>query len=353
MRCLTLASQLRESGVEAIFICREHPGNLIEWIKESGFRVCSLPLSKKTLLSDSNSASYEVDVCENWLGNAWESDAEETLHVLGGARADCLIVDHYAIDKRWEATLRHRVEKIVVIDDLANRVHECDVLLDQNLGSQESDYLLKVPVGTILLIGPRYALLRPDFSRLRTESLARRISSSCQKIAISMGGVDISNQTSKILNALSYHEFLKPIEVDVILGHTAVHIEAIMTLLLDLPYKVNLHIGTPKIAEILAESDLLIGAGGTTVWEACSLGLPSLLIVAAKNQIKSVTQLNKLGCALMLDGSMPISIDLPKKMKYIMTSDHLKKMSKACAVVTDGLGAKLVARKLLELSVKS
>jgi len=351
MRCLTLANELRQCGVEVTFICREHPGNLIELIKESGFDVQSIPSSKKVRASGEDQVGIEQNDYQDWLGEAWEKDAEQTLKALGHTRADCLIVDHYAIDKRWEQAMRRQVVKIFVIDDLANKEHDCDVLLNQNLGSQESDYLSKVPINTTLLIGPQYALIRPEFAQLRADSLHRGIQSPCQKITISMGGVDKNDETSKILHALSLLEFQGEMEVDVVMGRSALHIDKVQSLLLEFPYKVNLHIGTSNMAAILAKSDLLIGAGGSTVWEACCLGLPSLLKIVADNQRQSVTKLNELGCAFMLDGSVPVNVDLPTKMGWILAPDQLEKMSRACAMVVDGLGTKLVANRLLGLSV--
>lgn len=353
MRCLTLANELRNHGVAGKFICREHFGNLIEFIKENGFEVHSIPLSNKARDSSQDYVGIQEDGYRDWLGETWEKDAEQTLNSLGDTRIDCLIVDHYEIERRWEQALRRRVEKIIVIDDLADRDHDCDLLLDQNLGRHESNYLSKVPQNTTLLIGPKYALLRPEFAQLRVGSLSRRVQSSCEKITISMGGVDKNDETSKILQALSLCELSTEIEVDVVLGRSAVHANSVRNLLLNLPYKVNLHVGTSNMASILANCDLLIGAGGSTVWEACCLGLPSLLKILADNQERSVIQLNELGCAFMFDRSVPINVDLPKKMSRILESDQLEKMSRVCATLTDGLGAQLVAKKLLDLSADS
>ena len=351
MRCLTLANELRQRGIDSIFICREHPGNLIDHIKKSGFEVRSLTLSKKIFFSSPHDPLDNMrENYQDWLGETWEKDSEQTMSVLGDLRFNCLVIDHYGIDQSWERVFRDKVDKIIVIDDLANRRHDCDILLDQNLGSQDADYSLIVPQETTLLIGPRYALLRPEFAQMRADSCARRVRSYCKNVAISMGGVDRDDETSKMLLGLSLCKFPNDIEVDVLLGRNAINIDSVQMSLSNFRHKVRLHIGTLNMAGILAKSDLLIGAGGTTVWEACCLGLPSILKITADNQHKSVSHLNKLGCALIMDGLTSINIDLPSKVSRVLANGILGRMSSACGAITDGLGAKRVTEAICEVS---
>ena len=171
MRCLTLADALRERGARSHFICRTHDGHLIEHIRAHGHQVSALPATASTSMTSNtdNSTAHA-----HWLGVDWASDALDTLTVLQGLRTDWLVVDHYALDARWEKKLRHGCQRLLVIDDLADRPHDCELLLDQNLGRLASDYDRSVPVSCTVLAGPQHALLRPEFADWRYRSLARR-----------------------------------------------------------------------------------------------------------------------------------------------------------------------------------
>src|SRR5690606_12034475 len=108
---------------------------------------------------------------------------------------DWLVADHYALDAKCELALINVVGRIMVIDDLANRPHECVLLLDQNLGRLESDYDDLLPENCQRLIGPHYALLRPEFAELRELSLKRRQPPKLKRILVFLGGVDRTNVT--------------------------------------------------------------------------------------------------------------------------------------------------------------
>jgi len=127
MRCLTLADSLREKGCNCQFVCRNHPGNLSALIQEKGYRVTLLPLQE-----------FQVEAYPHhadWVGADWQIDAKETGSLIATLETPpaWLVIDHYGLDARWETSLRPAVGRIFVIDDLADRTHDCDCLLDQNL----------------------------------------------------------------------------------------------------------------------------------------------------------------------------------------------------------------------------
>lgn len=343
MRCLTLADELKIRGVESVFITREHLGNLNTLISERGYLVHSLPLR-----ANFNEQAKSRHL--NWLGETWEIDADQTLNLIGSRFADFLIIDHYTIDHKWECRLKPWVGKMAVIDDLANRKHVCNLLIDQNLGSSASHYLPLVPKDAILLIGAKYALIRPEFALLRPYSLTRRADWELKKITVSMGGFDKGDVSSEILESLSLCSMPAGVEVNVVLGKSAPHIDRVRKLALQMPYKTTLHVGVSNMAQLLADSDLLIGAGGSTVWEACCLGLPSILKALADNQKKSVDQLSNLGCVLAFDDLLPTIQDLSEKISKMAAHNQLEKMSKACIGVTNGLGVNLVSKELINLN---
>ncbi|MEX6780098.1 UDP-2,4-diacetamido-2,4,6-trideoxy-beta-L-altropyranose hydrolase, partial [Limnospira fusiformis] len=193
IRCRTLAEELRRRGAEVRFICREHRGNLIHLLSQAAFPVTVLPPPPQS--SGEMEENYQA-----WLGVSAETDAQETLLALGGESADWLVVDHYGLDAVWERQLRPQVKQILVIDDLANRPHDCDVLLDQNysqLGEQR--YQGWVPHSCRLLLGPRYGLLRPEYPLYRQALSPHR--GQVRRVLVFFGGTDSQNMTGKALEA--------------------------------------------------------------------------------------------------------------------------------------------------------
>lgn len=183
MRCLALADALKVHGVMCVFVCRQHLGHLSRLIEEHGHEVAVLPeLDRGWVGNDSNEHA-------SWLGTDWATDAADTMKALANQRLDWLVVDHYALDARWEQAVRPVCRNLMVIDDLADRTHRGDLLLDQNLGRRIQDYETYIAPTTIRLIGPKYALLRPEFAEHRTNSLLRRSKQlQIEKILITMGG---------------------------------------------------------------------------------------------------------------------------------------------------------------------
>lgn len=167
MRCLTLAERLRLKGAEVSFICRDFSGNLVEHIRNKGFKVHLLSkVGGENLSVQSNGK-------QKWLGTDWNKDADEAIAVLAKykKKIDLIIVDQYGIDYKWQSRIRAMTQKIMVIDDLANRRHACDILLDQNFFEYPSArYSYLVPQNCRMLLGPHYALLRSEFIEARLNS---------------------------------------------------------------------------------------------------------------------------------------------------------------------------------------
>lgn len=126
MRCLTLADALKQRGAQIRFVSRQMPKHLRDMLREKSHE-CT-PLNSR-----SNEEAADDLPHSHWLGTSQAADAQKTLQALSAQTWDWLVVDHYALDARWESALRGMVRRILVIDDLADRVHDCDVLLDQNL----------------------------------------------------------------------------------------------------------------------------------------------------------------------------------------------------------------------------
>jgi UDP-2,4-diacetamido-2,4,6-trideoxy-beta-L-altropyranose hydrolase len=348
MRCLTLAHALREKGARCRFVCCAHKGNLLELILERGFEARPLPRS--------DGRGREVDAQSGtrprhaaWLGNDWETDAQHSLAALGGAPVDWLIVDHYAIDVRWERRLRPACTRLMVIDDLADRAHDCDLLIDQNLGRLTADYAYLVPNGCRILVGPKYALLRPEFGELRPYSLARRASPQLNRLLITMGGVDKNNATGQVLEALFDSVLPADCRITVIMGPHAPWVEQVRRMAATMPWSTEVQTNVRDMARLMAESDLAIGAGGTTALERCCLGLPTLTLVLANNQQAGAMALQAVGATLILDDAVDIASDFKAKLTLLGRPQALLKMQGACRSITDGTGATKLAAELSHL----
>jgi UDP-2,4-diacetamido-2,4,6-trideoxy-beta-L-altropyranose hydrolase len=355
MRCLTLAQALSDLGANCRFICREHTGNLLDIIRQRSFEVQSLSIkySSQVNLVQQSVQGERVLPHAAWLGVDWQTDAEETKNVIGDGVVDWLIVDHYALDIGWETSLKSHYQKLMVIDDLADRAHDCDLLLDQTFGRDAADYQHWVPVGCPLLIGSNYALLRPEFAAFRDFSLARRQSSELKHLLITMGGVDKGNFTGQVLAALLPGILPEDCRVTVVMGATAPWFEAVELQAKRLPWQVEVKVNVSDMAQLMADTDLVVGAAGSTSWERCCLGVPTLMLVTADNQQEVARSLELSGAAICLSSASPLEVELAGELAKLRRSkDALSVMSIAARGVSDGLGAQRAAKFLLELDKK-
>jgi UDP-2,4-diacetamido-2,4,6-trideoxy-beta-L-altropyranose hydrolase len=287
----------------------------------------------------------------DWLGNTWETDAQETAAVLTSLQSDWLVVDHYALDQRWEEALAAHYSQLLVIDDLADRPHCCDLLLDQNLGRQPQDYAALVPTHCQVLNGPHYALLRPEFAALRPNSLQRRQAPpALRQLLITMGGVDQPNATGKVLQALKTCTLPQECRISVIMGLTAPWLENVRELAAQMPWPTEVVVNVNDMAQRMADSDLAIGAAGSTSWERCCLGLPTLMVVLADNQRGIASALENAGAAIALDlnNGDQFAVLLKNAIAQLVNSRAaLVTISQAAARVTNGCGTNLVATQMV------
>jgi UDP-2,4-diacetamido-2,4,6-trideoxy-beta-L-altropyranose hydrolase len=338
MRCLTLADALKAHGVGSHFICREHAGNLIGAIRDRGHTVT--PLAVLETAQPASGSAYAA-----WLGAPSQRDAEQTRDLANALRPRWLVVDHYALEADWERRAAPPGCRVLAIDDLANRPHACDLLLDQNLGRQADDYRRWVPGHCQTLIGPRYALLRPEFARLREYSLQRRAAGPrLQECLITMGGMDPDNATGAVLNALRRGDLPDEGRLVVVMGARAPWLEAVRELAADMPIATEVVVGVNDMAERMARADLAIGAAGSTSWERCCLGLPTLLVVLADNQRAGAHALEAAGAAQLIGdvATQPFQWDLPP----LQDGERLMSLSRAAAALCDGHGVERVVERL-------
>ena len=292
IRCITLAKELTKNGHNCKFICRDLKGNLNSLIANE-FKLDLLPkpfsISQKSISNYSN---------EEWARVDWLTDAMQTKSKI--KRNDWLICDHYSFDHRWEETLLMETKKIMVIDDLANRKHCCDLLLDATLGRNLKDYDNLVNENTKLLIGAEYALLRSEFKDLRGKSLTIRQNRKLENILICIGGMDEQNFIPKIIKVLENIFNTKIYQVSILISSNSPNLENIKKYLKTLNFPVNLLLDKNNIGEIMLETDFAISACGLLSYELVTMGVPMIIFPVSEIQRKMALEFINLSNSIEL-----------------------------------------------------
>jgi UDP-2,4-diacetamido-2,4,6-trideoxy-beta-L-altropyranose hydrolase len=339
MRCLNLAEALREQKVHTHFICRNHVGNLIPLLRREAMNVTVLPV---TMAPDAiHGENYQA-----WLGATPVEDYEQTIEALNGEQPDCLVVDHYGLDVEWERKLRPNAGRLMVVDDLANRHHDCDLLLDQNYSVEGSHrYMGLVPLACQLLIGPRYALLHSKYSEFRKKPRVR--DGRVERVLIFFGGSDPKNMTGLALDAL-LQIGLRNLHIDIVVGANNPYDEVLQKQSANRP-QIKIHRMLPYLADLMTQADLALGAGGVTTLERMCLGLPSIVLSIADNQRPGCEALSQAGAINYVGDVESIRIeDIVNAVEQLTSNpDRLLALSTRSSGIVDGLGASRIADALV------
>jgi UDP-2,4-diacetamido-2,4,6-trideoxy-beta-L-altropyranose hydrolase len=315
MRCLALADALAQHLVETRFAVNQKALVAAPELSRSGF-----PVDIIVGFAD------VVGIAAKWGG------------------VDAIICDSYEIDVSVEGLLRPVTKSIVVIDDLANRTHDCDLLVDATFGRKEEDYEGLVPPDALVLAGARYALLRPEFAAYRPQALLRRRNIlSIGRILVSLGLTDIGGITACVVSALAAPG--RRFAIDVVVGPNAPSRAGLEKMAVS-DRGIALHIDPPDMARLMTEADIAVGAGGTTTWERCCLGLPAVVIVLADNQRSIARILSECG-AIRIVKRTEIHDSLFNVVNELDESNRLSLMSRVASQVADGLGLERVLVSML------
>lgn len=269
--------------------------------------------------------------------------AQEAARQAQAWSADTVVVDHYGLEAREEQLLRQAVKRIVAIDDLADRPHQCDLLIDPSLGRKGEDYAGLIPSGAKVLTGPRHALIRPDFAAARAASLKRRGSPAPpSRLLIAMGLGDFGGITARVVNAIQ--PLARRMEIEVVLGADAPsrrQLERAMGL--------RVVVDARDMAERMTWADIAIGAGGASVWERACLGLPSVLVILAENQRTQAFGMQDRGATLTIDAeASDFERRLTDAFGQLRDDPALQaRLSQRSSAMCDGTGAPLVAEAVL------
>ena len=342
MRCLTLADTLSLKGICCIFLTRNLKGNLIELIRQKGHKLFIL----RPFYTEADEKIYfnNSKLCR--INQT--DDAYECCSYLN-TKVDWIIVDHYSLDVEWEKIMSVKSRLIMAIDDIANRLHFCDVILDQNFVSNYTKrYDDLVDTACVKLLGPHYALIRPEFAQLRQYSISRRKYEKIQRILVFMSGGDVNNETAKVIEGFKLSKYYNQ-HIDIIITANYDYLDNLINIIQVLP-NASIHIQTEKMAELMASADFAITAGGSITWEKCVLGLPSIVSIMAENQSDIANRMNQYGTQITLGLAKNLTpVDYATSINNLSSRD-LKLMSSAAIAICDGCGVQNVIEIMEELS---
>lgn len=331
-RCMTLAAGFARHQCNIYFISSQLPESYIQVLTALGYKV--------ELISAKVS---DIKITDRNLSNlSQENDATLTLKVLKGLVVDLLIVDHYELDYEWESCVRSYVTRLMVIDDLANRRHCCDVLLDSNFHANHFDrYSNLIESKTLFLGGPRYAILRQEFKQARPHVKIRN--GRVNRLLIFFGASDSHDYTSKAIDAVQ--ELCPSIDVDVVVGSMNTHLNKIKNLCM--LYGYDLHIDIDYISSLMAKADCSIGAGGIALWERCSLGLPTFVIPTVSNQYDQVNSVVAYGAVYSFKDCQSRAEILRDDIESFLFNESLRaSISERCFQLVDCMGVDRILSKL-------
>lgn len=328
IRCLTLANFLKKKGLFTTFICKETEGNLFDVILKHNHNL--------VVLSNSNKK------------NIWEDDAQEIIDKIKdfNSSKDWMVVDHYFLNKDWETRISSKLYKLFIIDDLCDRPHYGNILLNQNyLPGIRSKYKKILSSKTKILLGPKYALLSPEYKATR-KLIKINKKKKLQRVIIFFGATDHKEQTIKCLSILSKLN-LKLLKIDIVIG-LANKKKKLIEEITDKIDNATLHVQIPSLCNLMKNADLYLGSGGTTTWERCCLGLPSIVISTSGNQVRQNEYLFKKGVIKYLGKAESVSEENIRTALLMFAEGYdSTKMSKKALKITNGNGAELVSKEFL------
>ncbi|MFN4176653.1 UDP-2,4-diacetamido-2,4,6-trideoxy-beta-L-altropyranose hydrolase [Phenylobacterium sp.] len=277
---------------------------------------------------------------------AASAEPRDLAAAVGREQFDAIVFDHYGLSERDHRAMAQG-RPVLVIDDLADRPLAADVVVDSGPERKASDYEGLVPEGARLLLGPAFAPVRPEFAALREPALAWR-GEPVQRLLVSMGLTDVGGITGRVVERLRPR--IGDCGLDIVLGAAAPSLPGLAKIARRDP-RLMLHVDTPHMARLTAEADIGVGAAGSSTWERCTLGLPSIMVVLADNQRAAARALAERGAAIVIEAQaadFDAAFDRAV-MRLLRAADLRRTLAAASAEVCDGLGAGRTAETFLRL----
>jgi UDP-2,4-diacetamido-2,4,6-trideoxy-beta-L-altropyranose hydrolase len=336
LRCLTLARQLRASGMDITFICRKSTSDLFDLITEERFSLIFL---------DEDIVPEEPDL--SIIQGRDSILTKEALFSIG-KKIDCLVVDHYQLDYQWEDTLKEHVGRLMVIDDLSNRPHSCDLLLDQGYGASADKYHKLTSPHTYLLLGPSYTLLRPEFSKVRNEIPLPSLYDETYRVHLFFGMYDAGNMTIQVVRWIL--EGFSSLQLRVVVGSDRTDTDVLQEFAHQYPGRLDWRCRPPDLATFMVGCHVAIGAPGMSTWERACLGIPSIYIASSNNQIPILERLKAEGISEYIGHYSAISeASFKERVEYFVSdTDLLLALRNKSMNMIDGKGCERVVLKIMD-----
>ena len=330
MRCLTLVKSFKKEIHKIYFISNQLSNHQTKILKKYNFKF--FKINGYTKIHNKKIKKKLID-----------EDIRNSIKIIRNYKnhQNWLLIDHYGIDHTWEKSFRRDVDKIIVIDDLADRKHDCDILIDQNyfIGNKNR-YKSLVPSFCNQLIGSKYSIIRTEFSKSRNKLKQKN---KMERIMVSFGGSDPNNETKKVLLALN--SLKMNLNVDVIVGKNNPNKKEIKKICLK---NSNFHYyeQIKDMAKFMKKADFSIGGGGSMIWERCYMGLPSIVTILDDNQREITKEMDRLGCLVSIGDYKKVSIKDYQSEIIKMNIEKIKRMSKQCMTIVDGNGIKRICSEI-------
>jgi len=330
MRCLTLAKRLQKRGAICSFVCVDQAANMVELINAAGFDCVLLNLDSEANAQEVNKLFHSA-----WLGHSQKRDAELFCKLLDArdGQSDWVVVDHYSLDVDWENRVKNHFQglRIFVIDDLADRSHDCDILLDQNFSPDMlSRYGGKLPAHCKVFLGPKYFLLKEDFKSFSGFPKSGTLQNG-GSVFVFMGGLDAVNASVPIVEVLLSEWLQKFVRrINIVVGRNYSYKKQLEQLADDQRLRVSVQL--PSLHPMLMEAILGIGAGGGNMYERCALGLPCVVYAVAPNQIEASKALADYGAITYAGDWADFKPEVLSKLltEFFENSENAVLMSEKC-----------------------
>ena len=343
VRCLNLARFLIKRDAEVTFISRSLGGDLNKRLISAGCRVIDLP-------SQNNSSNQSPDDYATWLGANEREDISQCLSLISDNEEFCIIVDHYGVNEEWLGKAKGSFRKVIVVDDLAERKLDVDLVINQNLGWTARDYEHLVGQETKLLLGPKYALLAENYSIAR-QKLDRSFKSDAPlRVLVSFGGADIENVTGKVAQVLEEMQTKHNLVVTIVVGPMNPNSNDLHAICQRSRGEIGLIEGVNNLVDAYASHDIAIGAVGGSSWERCCLGLPTIFVPIAENQKSAARKLDSSGAGILVDyESDQFGSDLLNALDQMSNLEIREEISQRALDICDGKGVTRLVDELLYL----
>ncbi|MDR2153309.1 MAG: UDP-2,4-diacetamido-2,4,6-trideoxy-beta-L-altropyranose hydrolase [Helicobacteraceae bacterium] len=336
-RTLNIALELRSRGFLVYFICRDFESSGVHWITAANFEVVKLPQSRPPRVVANPKPKHL-----SWLGVSLDEEIAVVQSALKERGiVDWLLIDSYALDRRFESAMRTYTRKIAVLDDLADRAHECDLLIDGAFLREAGDYSSLVSKRCKLLCGSQYQPLRSDYGRFRALAMPRRFPP--KTVLVSMGGIDSIGLIAVALNALAKSRFANAALVAV-LSSRAPRIAEYQALGGKLGLKIDWRFDTDDMPLLILRSDLGVGALGVSAYERACLGLACVTAAAADNQRENLARLGAAG-AVIAEETIGLALERLDEARF-------RRCERAAFEICDGLGAARICEAMQSAALR-